>query len=271
MNTKCLAFSDLLAALLRASVMIVLPALLLAPMARVYAQVAGGFDLSWASVAGGGGSSSGGSFDLGGTAGQPLTGSSSGGSYSLDSGFWVAAQSAPIPTLTGTGTATAISTLTPTATAVSQTALTGHVTWQGPPAQPNTRQQLPITLTLCVGGAPVSYGAITDASGFFTVTTNLPGGAYNWRAKGPMYLATAGTLVLSGSGTGQVEVGTQRAGDTDNTHNNVVNTSDFIALKAVFGTSSAAGDLNNDGVTNTLDFTLLKGNFGIEGAVMSCP
>ena len=147
----------------------------------------------------------------------------------------------------------------------------GHVTWQGPPAQPSVRQQLPLTLTLCVAGAPVAYGATTDSTGFFTVTTSLPTGNYNWRVKGPKYLATSGTVSLTAGSSTQQEMGQQKAGDTDATHNNIVNTVDFTTLKGVFGQASSVGDLNNDGVTNTLDFTLLKGNFGQSGAAVNCP
>ena len=145
------------------------------------------------------------------------------------------------------------------------------MTWQGPPAQPNARQQLPITLTLCVGGTPATYGATTDPSGFFTVTTSLPTGTYNWSVKGLKYLGTAGTTLLTSGATTQVEMGVQRAGDVDNAHNNVVNVTDFNVLKGVFGAASSVGDLNNDGVTNVTDFNLLKGNFGQAGAAANCP
>lgn len=156
---------------------------------------------------------------------------------------------------------------TPTSTP-APALLVGHVTWQGPLAQPNARQQLPITLTLRTGSSPeVDYtGLTTDSSGFFTVTVSgLPAGTYNWRAKGPKYLANCGTVTLPGTGTTQQEMGLLRAGDTDATHNNVDNGSDFTALKNVFGTTSPIGDLNNDGITSGPDFTLLKNNFGTAG------
>jgi hypothetical protein len=224
--------------------------------AVAYAQVGGGFDLSWSTVDGGGGTfSTGGNYSLGGTSGQPGAGAMQNGQWSVQGGFWVAASNA-----------------TPTASPTPAfVVLVGHVTWQGPPAQPSVRQQLPITLTLCVSSAPVSYGATTDPSGFFTVTTSLPTGSYNWRAKGSKYLATSGTALLTAGATTQVEMGQQKAGDTDNTHNNIVNITDFNVLKNVFGTSSATGDLNNDGVTNITDFNLLKGNFGTAGAPTNCP
>jgi hypothetical protein len=53
------------------------------------AQAGGGFDLSWRAGAGGGAlASAGGSFALGGTAGQPACGNSAGGAFSLEGGFW---------------------------------------------------------------------------------------------------------------------------------------------------------------------------------------
>ncbi len=53
----------------------------------IAAQV-GGYDLSWSTVDGGGGSSSGGAYSLSGAIGQPDAGALSGGSYNLVGGFW---------------------------------------------------------------------------------------------------------------------------------------------------------------------------------------
>lgn len=211
----------------------------------IYAQVGGAFDLSWSTIDGGGGTfSTGGPYNLGGTAGQFDAGTQTGSPYTLLGGFWGV---------------------------TVQAVLVGHVTWQGPPPQPNPAQQLPITLTLCLAGTNGSYAATTDASGFFTVTTNLPSGQYNWRSKGPKYLATTGALTLVGGGSSHVEMGTENAGDVDSTHDNIVSSVDFITLKSVFGTVSTIGDLNNDGVTSSADFTLLKGSFGFSGAPANCP
>ena len=53
------------------------------------AQSGGGYDLSWSTVDGGGYTfSSGGDYELGGTAGQHDAGSKSGGDYILYGGFW---------------------------------------------------------------------------------------------------------------------------------------------------------------------------------------
>ncbi len=50
----------------------------------------GGYGLSWWSVAGGGGTSTGGAYTLSGSMGQPDASTSTGGSYSVDGGFWAA-------------------------------------------------------------------------------------------------------------------------------------------------------------------------------------
>ncbi len=49
---------------------------------------AGGFDLTWFTVDGGGGTSSGGDFVLSGTIGQPDAGDLAGGDFVLRGGFW---------------------------------------------------------------------------------------------------------------------------------------------------------------------------------------
>ncbi len=53
------------------------------------AQSGGGYDLSWSTVDGGGATfSTGGTYELGGTVGQPDAGAMSGGGYTLAGGFW---------------------------------------------------------------------------------------------------------------------------------------------------------------------------------------
>lgn len=177
-------------------------------------------------------------------------------------------------TATPTSSATLTLTVTPTATVGSPTTtpgpamLVGHVTYQGI-AQPGTRNQQAITLTICVGGATQNYVQSTDSQGFFTATLGLGAGNYNYKVKSYKSLANAGTLALAGGTTNQ-EFGTLRAGDTDN--NNTVNTTDFNRVKGAFGTSSNPfTDFNNDGITNTSDFNVLKGNFGLSGQNITCP
>jgi uncharacterized membrane protein len=53
------------------------------------AQSGGGYDLTWSTIDGGGATfSTGGSYSLGGTIGQPDAGQISGGAYTLGGGFW---------------------------------------------------------------------------------------------------------------------------------------------------------------------------------------
>ena len=80
-----------------------LAALFVLPVAGMFltltskAQVAsaGAYTLDQVVIAGGGGSSAGGSYAVDGTAGQSLLGSSNGPGYSLRGGFWVQAPLAP--------------------------------------------------------------------------------------------------------------------------------------------------------------------------------
>jgi len=66
-----------------------LPGILLALLlVSGVALASASYDLSWHTVDGGGGASSGGEFMLYGTAGQPDAGSLSGGAYVLTGGFW---------------------------------------------------------------------------------------------------------------------------------------------------------------------------------------
>ena len=52
------------------------------------AAVTAGYNLDWWTSDGGGGTSSGGSYNLSGTIGQPDAGVMTGGSYRLEGGFW---------------------------------------------------------------------------------------------------------------------------------------------------------------------------------------
>jgi Dockerin type I domain/Proprotein convertase P-domain len=172
---------------------------------------------------------------------------------------------------------------TPTNTPVPGSVLVGHVTWQGRPPQPDPLQQLPITLTLRSGLTAVNYPAqYTDASGFFTVNvSSLLPGTYSWRVKSaqigatppqqnPGWLATSGSVVLTGAAVTQQEMGLQRAGDCNN--DNVVNATDFVILKNSFGQTVGEpnydnrADFNGNSVVNAVDYSLLKGNFGMSGA-----
>jgi hypothetical protein len=63
--------------------------LLLAAALPILAQSGGGYDLSWSTIDGGGYTfSTGGTYSLGGTAGQPDAGLLTGEGYTLGGGFW---------------------------------------------------------------------------------------------------------------------------------------------------------------------------------------
>ncbi|HET9496461.1 MAG TPA: S-layer homology domain-containing protein, partial [Chloroflexia bacterium] len=107
--------------------------------ALVYAQVGGGFDLSWATVDGGGGTfSTGGPYSLGGTIGQPDAGTMSGGNFSLDGGFWGAAGNPPTPTATPTSAATSTAVPSATATATRTPTRTSTATASSTPVSTTT-------------------------------------------------------------------------------------------------------------------------------------
>jgi hypothetical protein len=166
------------------------------------------------------------------------------------------------------------STATVTTTPTPSGIITGHLTWQGI-GQPDSRNAgITGTLTLCVSGLPQDYTAATDASGTFTLTTDLPPGTYAWHFKGRKWLASNGTLSLSSAPTNQ-EFGTQRAGDANNT--NLVDSTDFVILKTTFGKHQGdpgydeRGDLNNDTTVGSTDFALLRTNFGFAGPPPNCP
>ncbi|MDQ7028897.1 MAG: hypothetical protein Q9O62_03530 [Ardenticatenia bacterium] len=71
----------------RAGLVVVILVVVLLP-AIVLAQVGGSYDLSWNTVDGGGGTSSGGPYTVSGTVGQADAGTMSGGNYVLVGGFW---------------------------------------------------------------------------------------------------------------------------------------------------------------------------------------
>src|SRR5207253_3867496 len=109
-----------------------------------------------------------------------------------------------------------------------------------------------------------------DASGFFTVSVSgLANGTYNWRTKGPQYLANAGTVNLTGAATTSLEIGFMRAGDCND--DNVVNVTDFGILRSTFGKTlgdpgyDGRADFTGDNTVNVTDFSILRSNFGVAG------
>ncbi|MCB0202231.1 MAG: hypothetical protein KDI03_19355 [Anaerolineae bacterium] len=82
-------------------------ALLLIPAAGVHAQSGGTFQLDWFTADGGGAIGlSGGTFDLGSTAGQPDAAAAAGGNFTLQGGFWNPSSAAPLAVTLASFTAT---------------------------------------------------------------------------------------------------------------------------------------------------------------------
>jgi hypothetical protein len=67
---------------------VILFALLVITVSLAVAQSGGGYDLTWSTIDGGGGTTSDGGYTLDGTIGQPDAEAMSGGGYSLVGGFW---------------------------------------------------------------------------------------------------------------------------------------------------------------------------------------
>lgn len=201
--------------------------------------------------------------------------------------------SMPVPTFSNTPAPTRTLTPLPTSTntPLPSALLLGHVTWQGRPSQPNTRQQLPITLTLKSGTTEVDYpDQSTDTSGYFTVDVGtVSAGIYTWRVKNPQYLANSGTVTLEGLQIGNYklksspaqssicdlyviegEMGLMRVGDANN--DNIISVRDFNILRQSFGMAVGdpgyddRSDFTGDRAVSVSDFNWLKQNFGLPGA-----
>ncbi|HUD45822.1 MAG TPA: hypothetical protein VMR33_03275 [Candidatus Baltobacteraceae bacterium] len=88
---------------------------LLAPSVRAQST---NYSISWHTIAGGGGTSSGGNYSISGTIGQPATANMTGGTYSLTGGFWsiiatVQTPGSPLLSITLTNNQATISWVTP--------------------------------------------------------------------------------------------------------------------------------------------------------------
>lgn len=57
-------------------------------LSGIVALALNGYELNWYVIGGGGDATTGGSYALGSTVGQPVAGPVSGGSYQLNAGFW---------------------------------------------------------------------------------------------------------------------------------------------------------------------------------------
>jgi hypothetical protein len=135
-----------------------------APVARGQST---NYSISWHSIAGGGGASSGGNFSLNGTIGQPATASMSGGSYSVTGGFWsmiAAVQTPGAPQLI-----------------VSRAGAQAIVSWLAPAAGFVLEQ----SQTLTSGSWTVSSATLTTNAGVISVTVPAGGGYQFYRLHNP--------------------------------------------------------------------------------------
>ena len=88
------------------------------------------YSIDWFTIDGGGGTSSGGSYSVSGTIGQPDAGSMSGGAYTLVGGFWgviQAIQTAGAPLLSVETLPNGTGTTSPTVTSTASSSATGFV------------------------------------------------------------------------------------------------------------------------------------------------
>lgn len=103
----------------------------------------------------------------------------------------------------------------------------------------------------------------------------MPDGNYNWRVRGPRYLASAGTVTLAGASVTNVEMGLLRAGDCNS--DNLVASLDFNILRPSFGRQIGQpgyddrAEFTGDNLINSQDFNLLRANFGVGGAPPARP
>ena len=124
----------------------VLTAIMLSLSMAGISQSGGVFQITRSVIAGGGGNSAGGVFNLDGTTGQCVAGSTStGGLFSVAGGFWGGGTvvGTPTPTATPTSTPTATPTSTPTATPTATPTGTPTATPTATPTNPPTATPTP--------------------------------------------------------------------------------------------------------------------------------
>jgi hypothetical protein len=135
----------------------------LAPSVRAQTN----YSISWYTIAGGGGTSSGGSYAVSGTIGQHSTATMSGGNYSLTGGFWsviaaVQTPGSPLLNIVRSGTEAVISWLTPAS---------GFVLEESP--------------TLTANSWTVSSATMTTNNGVVSVTVPAVSGYQFYRLRNP--------------------------------------------------------------------------------------
>jgi hypothetical protein len=136
-----------------------------------FAQTGGSYDLTWNTIDGGGATfSTGGSFRVGGTIGQPAAGPLFGGPFALNAGFWGGIGGVPATTPTATRTGTIPSTATETAPPSSTQTTTAVPTAAGTTPTPSTTA---VATTRTPTGSPTT-SPTPVLTGSATVTETLP-------------------------------------------------------------------------------------------------
>ena len=129
------------------------------------AGLAQSYSIVWYKISGGGGTSTGGVYNVSGTLGQPEAGATmSGGNYSVTGGFWVLIQTVPTPGLPPL--------------AISLSGNSAFVSW------PNTGTYLLQQKSSLTSGSWVtSPYPVSTANGTNTITINSPAGTLFFRLK----------------------------------------------------------------------------------------
>ncbi len=177
---------------------------------------------------------------------------------------------APSQTPTRTPTLTVTPTRTPTGT--TTTGLVGWVSFQG---VTNIPAGITVTVNLNDGSGGVGYTPVLDASGHFTITHLVPGTYAVWVKHANHLAGRTDGVILSPGANAQANLGTLRAGDTNN--DNAVTGADFSILGATYGKAlgsigyDARADYNFDNAVTGADFSLLASNYLQGGASLAGP
>jgi hypothetical protein len=151
--------------------------------------------------------------------------------------------------------------------ALAGCSIRGYVTLQRPnrPA-PDLSWAVPLSVTV----GDTTYQVTTDGMGSFTLD-NLAPGSHDIVVKGQHTLSNLWTACTLAGGMNTVNFGELKEGDANN--DNVVNSSDFLLLRAsYFKREGEAGfvdgaDFNEDGIVNSSDFILLRNSYFQSGPV----
>ena len=147
---------------------IILNALVLMLLAQLSVARAQSYSIDWYKVAGGGGTSTGGTYTVSGTIGQPdASAAMNGGQYSVTGGFWSLINVVQTPGL-------------PNLVIIRNAPNTVKVLWPDPATNTYTLQQ---NTNLTTTNWVTTGSSITNASGTNSITVTLPTGNLFFRLK----------------------------------------------------------------------------------------